>query len=766
MKMIKHVLVVVVVFMATAGLNAAVIPDTVITATSVNDNYGADAVDTINGDGMTGDLHNDVYDDCWLGYNAAGSGVTSPAGVSGAGWIAYEFSPALAVLDDMWVWNYNQTTPNEDAGIRNCSIHYYDGSWQLLGDYELTKGPGATDYAHDDTIAFSAVTDVSKVCISVHDLTADAASGGWRNPFDGYMGLAEVRFYGTEGVAVPKIPVASITTTATNEYYGGDAVDATNEDGLAGDLHNDLYTDCWLGLDLGPYTSPSGNTGLSGWIMSEFDAKYDLGDMWVWNYNQTGTPGPGVRNCTIDYYDGASWVNVGDYELTQATGAVDLVHGDAIDLSGIAAEKICISVHAITTDANSGVWDGTQDYMGLAEVRFYGTPPENIAPTVDAFPALTIIEEGGMVELDAIVTDDGNPDPPATVTLTWSKDSGPGTVTFSPSDDVLDPNATFSAVGEYVLKLEGDDGGLTDSDTVTVRVVAADYADPALLHRWSFNSDYTDSVGTADASADGSNATITGNALDLTSNGPDTLVTVVEPAGANRPIESTLQGLGSSITIEMWYKRASDNGNDMRLFQAGTAWDNSMKLIYLGAGAQDTKFTLWSQSYSVNVAGAPMPTLGAYTHLVATLDAPGSIAALYVDGCLASSSNVVGIAPADLQGYGSGNFNIFLGRYCEVPDPHGTHLVNGFYDEVRVYSGVLSPLQVLSNYNDGPNVLDIATPSGPLDCGQVKDCLGIATNVMDFDEDCDVDFVDFADFAAEWLRCIDPTISGCEEPWL
>ena len=67
------------------------------------------------------------------------------------------------------------------------------------------------------------------------------------------------------------------------------------------------------------------------------------------------------------------------------------------------------------------------------------------------------------------VTDDGQPDPPASVTTTWTRLSGPGSVTFADAAS-LDTTATFDAVGTYVLQLEAFDGLFTITDTVTVHV--------------------------------------------------------------------------------------------------------------------------------------------------------------------------------------------------------------------------------------------------------------------------------------------------------
>ena len=55
------------------------------------------------------------------------------------------------------------------------------------------------------------------------------------------------------------------------------------------------------------------------------------------------------------------------------------------------------------------------------------------------------------------------------MTITWTKVSGPGTVTFA-NPNVASTTATFSAAGTYVLKLTGNDSLLSTSSTVTVTV--------------------------------------------------------------------------------------------------------------------------------------------------------------------------------------------------------------------------------------------------------------------------------------------------------
>jgi hypothetical protein len=94
----------------------------------------------------------------------------------------------------------------------------------------------------------------------------------------------------------------------------------------------------------------------------------------------------------------------------------------------------------------------------------------NAAPTADAGSNQTIALPS-TASLDGTVSDDGNPSG-GTVTQTWSKDSGPGAVTFA-NANAADTTATFSTSGTYVLRLSAFDTALTASDTVTVVVQSA-----------------------------------------------------------------------------------------------------------------------------------------------------------------------------------------------------------------------------------------------------------------------------------------------------
>ncbi len=99
----------------------------------------------------------------------------------------------------------------------------------------------------------------------------------------------------------------------------------------------------------------------------------------------------------------------------------------------------------------------------------------NEAPSVEAGDNLTVyLTDGGVADVNATATDDGMPDPPATLSFGWTVIEQPqgSSVTFTPSATVEDPLVTFDSEGVYVLQVEADDSQLQATDTVTINVFA------------------------------------------------------------------------------------------------------------------------------------------------------------------------------------------------------------------------------------------------------------------------------------------------------
>ena len=97
---------------------------------------------------------------------------------------------------------------------------------------------------------------------------------------------------------------------------------------------------------------------------------------------------------------------------------------------------------------------------------------DNQAPNVNAGTNQTVNLPSGCssnvdVSLNGTVSDDGLPT--ASVTTTWSQESGPGTVSFADANAV-DTTVSFDTEGTHVLRLTADDGDLSDFAEVTVTI--------------------------------------------------------------------------------------------------------------------------------------------------------------------------------------------------------------------------------------------------------------------------------------------------------
>ncbi len=94
--------------------------------------------------------------------------------------------------------------------------------------------------------------------------------------------------------------------------------------------------------------------------------------------------------------------------------------------------------------------------------------PSNRAPTVNAGPDLTG-EVGRPVLVRGVVLDDGLPNPPGIMALSWTRLSGPMPVLFSDST-AASTEVVFAGVGDYELRLQARDGEFAAEDRVRVTV--------------------------------------------------------------------------------------------------------------------------------------------------------------------------------------------------------------------------------------------------------------------------------------------------------
>ena len=109
--------------------------------------------------------------------------------------------------------------------------------------------------------------------------------------------------------------------------------------------------------------------------------------------------------------------------------------------------------------------------LGAADTMIFTVNPQvsvNVAPTVELGPSLSVVYPATAIVIGT-VADDGLPNPPGALTLTWSRVSGPGTITFS-NTAATTTSLTFSTSGNYVIQLLAADSLLSGSDQMVASV--------------------------------------------------------------------------------------------------------------------------------------------------------------------------------------------------------------------------------------------------------------------------------------------------------
>lgn len=146
---------------------------------------------------------------------------------------------------------------------------------------------------------------------------------------------------------------------------------------------------------------------------------------------------------------------------TQASGpgAVTFTDSHAVDTT---ASFSLPGTYVLRLSATDGALTTADDVT----ITVLSSTPGNAAPTVSAGPDQTVVLPAA-ASLQGSVSDDGLPDPPGATTISWSRVSGPGTVTFSAPASAT-TTGSFSAAGTYVLRLTASDSALSSSDDVTV----------------------------------------------------------------------------------------------------------------------------------------------------------------------------------------------------------------------------------------------------------------------------------------------------------
>ncbi|MCZ7649484.1 MAG: Ig-like domain-containing protein [Planctomycetota bacterium] len=182
------------------------------------------------------------------------------------------------------------------------------------------------------------------------------------------------------------------------------------------------------------------------------------------NPNPVTLPATTAVNVVASDPDGGPQPLAYTWSKVSGPGSVGFTPNGSVSASQSTASFSAAGEYTLRVSVSDGEATVTDDVV----VAVNPAPPSNTAPDVGAGPDL-VLTLPASASLGGSVGDDGLPNPPGAVTVTWSKLSGPGAVTFGNANAIA-TSASFSVAGTYTLRLTASDSQLSASDDVTVIV--------------------------------------------------------------------------------------------------------------------------------------------------------------------------------------------------------------------------------------------------------------------------------------------------------
>ena len=493
---------------------------------------------------------------------------------------------------------------------------------------------------------------------------------------------------------------------------------------------------------------------LSGYTQISVEFWADLGPnnpVWTRVFSFGDQNGSGGKNTGLDYchYAGGNWQN-----LDLSVPGVDAYANNPGGLDGITNVHVTVIVDPVNNKMyyyngtkvvsdpilNNGAGgtvsplSGINDTLNLLGMSLFANDPTLIG-SLHEFRIYSGVMTPSMVAL----SDAGGPDnlvtnPGPVQALHFSSPVNPLVVNQSAQqiltgdftnltgvDLVLYGGATFSSLNTSVVTINATNGtakavaagtanvvasfgGLSTTNSLTVVSLPA-----VLTHRYSFATDASDSVGGANGTLMG-NAVVSGGSLVLDGSAG----TYVDLPGDIINIPTN-----TSVTFETWVTFGNQSIWS-QLFQFGnTVGNNGQNAIALVPCPGGGGFHHWG--ITENFAGG-RTTSWAHgwsnltAHITCVVDPPTGAISIYRDGVLEFAEYD---ATAPLSNVAT-NF-AYIGRSSFNADPYQEATV----DELRIYSGALTPAQVALTHLEGPSATS-------LDVGALSSIVVVPTNYPAF----------------------------------
>jgi len=443
-----------------------------------------------------------------------------------------------------------------------------------------------------------------------------------------------------------------------------------------------------------------------------------LGCRWDWPYLNTGIGIVNITNNGTFTINGQSAqghrieINTGSL-INIEEGLLSVVGNNVSYLQGLINSGKIVSYggRGVLTCYLSG---------GRTYVKTY-----NLCPDVNAGPSVERVWMSlpATIDLNGVVSDDGRPNPPGTVSALWTVNSAPAgaTVLFNPSPGVLNPAVTFDTQGTYVLRLTANDSNLTAHDDIMITVYQEGYT--GLVAHWGFDEESGsiahDSVGEA-------NGVLHGNPQWVPSGGK--VGGCIDLDGFHDYIDcgtgAVWANLAYQISISAWIKPLPSFGYRPAIIAKGNnawrlQWNKELNRIEFAGN---------------NLSTNSVQTLSSYVdfndeqwhQIFVTYD--GVNIAFYVDGIQEVNS------PSSGQ-INTNNWGVWIGSNAQAVQDGNDCYFAGLIDEVKVYEIGLPQEKVLEIYK---------AEGGSSSCAYYLE--------GDINHDCIVNLEDFARLAQRYME--------------
>jgi hypothetical protein len=618
------------------------------TASSAQNDMGPEK--TIDGSGMTGDLHGTEPTTMWMSM------------VAPTHWIQYEFDKAYH-FHDLKVWNSNQLLEGLIGfGAKSVTIEYStDGTtWTALANVpEFARAPGSEAYAANTTV------DLAGIQARFIKLTITANWGGVAPQ----TGLAEVRFTYTPIQAFAPQPAASATgvpvdatltwrpgreATSHQVYFGTDPNAVANGTVTARTLTDHSYVPDPLNFGTAYY-----------WKIDEVNAVTYPGEVWSFTTeayklvedfeSYTDKAGQEVFSTWIDGFDNpkANGALVG---LDTAQGGT---FGETTILHGGKQSMPLRYDNSTGAPASEAVWtfdlpqDWTANGIRSLSLWFRGTAG-NTGQLYIKIDKVKVAYNGAATDIAQALW------------LPWN----------------IDLSTTGAGLGKVTSLTIGVEGagakGTLYFDDIRLYPKLPEFITPVqpdqtnLVARYTFDGDFRDSAGSHHGTPSGTAKIVSdpvrGQVVSL--NGTNDKVDIPYSADLNP----------EAFTVSLW-AWADPTGSNYR--SPLTARDGSPQRGYILYIAPDNTWQFWTGTGTGwHTTTGPVAQLGEWTHVAATF--VNDQKTLYLNGHQVA------------QGTGTLSLNtqrpLWIG--AGATESTGNYYFKGLIDEVRLYNRALSAEEI------------------------------------------------------------------------